>query len=312
MGRRAKVRSPGIPRNAQCIKTIDQLGNLMQAFANGSIPLLVVLGKPGLSKTQTIKKALVGKSNLYIKGRRTPITFYCDAFTYQDKPICLDDANNFIEDKLNREMLRALTETDAIRRMEWSSKTRILEEAGVPADYWTKSPVAIITNFWNGKDPIFQALESRAEFCYFAPSWDEVYRNMGTWFWDQEIYDYIYDRLDVLREPDVRIAVKAYNRKVQNLPFLPWRDVIDNYVDDACGLAVRKVMKDAKLKTPQQKVVAFQSLTGMDRATFYRRRRDIEEYMPSCKPPRILITRTAPPEEKRPAAGAFPGLEDAF
>jgi hypothetical protein len=91
----------------------------------------------------------------------------------------------------------------------------------------------------------------------------------------------------------------------------PWRDVIDNYVDDDCGLAVRKGMKDTKLKTTQQKVAAFQSLTGMDRATFYRRRRDIEEYMPPCKPPCILLTRTAPPEEKRPADGAVPGQEDA-
>ena len=164
MGRRSKVRRAGIPRNAQLITLFDQLGNLMQAFADGNIPLLVVVGGPGLSKSQIIKKALAGKSNLYIKGRRTPITFYCDAYTYQDKPICLDDANNFIENKLNREMLRALTETDAVKRMEWSSKTSILEEEGVPSFYWTTSPVAIITNYWNEKDPIFQALESRAEF----------------------------------------------------------------------------------------------------------------------------------------------------
>ena len=34
---------------------------------------------------------------------------------------------------------------------------------------------------------------------------------------DQEIYDYAWDRLDALREPDVRLFVKAYNRKKANL-----------------------------------------------------------------------------------------------
>ena len=89
----------------------------------------------------------------------------------------------------------------------------------------------------------------------------------------QEIYDYIYERLDALREPDVRIAVKAYNRKVQNLPFLPWQEVIDNYLDDDIGLAVRQIMRDTTLKTTQEKVEVFRAITGKDRATYYRETR---------------------------------------
>ena len=46
------------------------------------------------------------------------------------------------------------------------------------------------------------------------------------------------------------------------------------------------------------------SAAGRVRATFYRRLRQVRRYRPAARPPRIVLVRTAPPDEPRPADGA--------
>ena len=75
----------------------------------------------------------------------------------------------------------------------------------------------------------------------------------------------------MLREPDVRLFVKAYNRKKAGLAQMGWHDLIDTHVDDALGLAVRRLMDDRSFKSNTARADAFKTETGADRATFYRR-----------------------------------------
>ena len=63
-----------------------------------------------------------------------------------------------------------------------------------------------------------------------------MYKEVGTWFRDQEIFDYVYERLESLKAPDCRLYVKAYNRKKAGLKNLNWRRLIDDYCDDKEGL----------------------------------------------------------------------------
>ncbi len=215
--------------------------------------------------------------------------------------------NDLMSQRLCREYVNALAETDQYKRLDYGTKTKILEEEGVPKFFWTTSPVCLIVNHWNSHDPIFRGLESRAEFIFFAPDWAEVYREVGKWFWDQEIYDYVWERLDVLREPDVRLFVKAYNRKKAKLAKMTWQKVIDAYVDDELGLAVRRLIHDASFPSNTARAVAFCEKTEANRATFYRRLRQIRRYRPTAKPPRIVLGRTAPPDETRPVDGDVAG-----
>ena len=200
------------PKGATVEKTYDGLEELLRAFAGGSIPLLVIVGRSGLIKSRRVREAVKGQNVLVVRGRKSALDFYTDLYAFKDLPVILDDANDLMSQSLCREYVNALTETDQYKRLDYGTKTKILEEEGVPKFFWTTSPVCLIANQWNSHDPIFRALESRAEFIFFAPDWSEVYREVGKWFWDQEIYDYVWERLDVLKEPDVRLFVKAFNR----------------------------------------------------------------------------------------------------
>jgi hypothetical protein len=306
MGRNSNCR----PESATVETTYDGLEELLRAFAVGNIPLLVGVGRPGLGKSRRVRQAVKNQEALVVKGRKSALDFYTDLYAAKDLPVILDDANDLMSQRLCRDYVNALTETDQYKRLDYGTKTTILEEEGVPKFFWTTSPVCLIANYWNSRDPIFRALESRAEFIYFDPDWAEVYREVGKWFWDQEIYDYAWERLDVLREPDVRLFVKAHNRKKAGLAKMAWHKVIDAHVDDELGLAVRKLMDDGSYPSNTARAANFVEETGADRATFYRRLRQIRRYRPTTKPSRIVLERTAPPDEPRPADGVVSGNND--
>jgi len=183
------------PTTAHKITTYQELREFARAFANGDIPLLVVMSTPGVGKSQTIKAATEGIRTLTIKGRKSAIDFHTDSYHYQDDPVVLDDADSMLGDRLCRSYIKMLTETDQYKRIDYGTKTKILEREGVPKSFFTTSPVCILTNHWDSGDVILNAIESRAEFVHFVPAWDEVYRYIGGWFWDQEIFDYLYNRL---------------------------------------------------------------------------------------------------------------------
>ena len=303
MGRNSNRR----PEGATVEKTYDGFEELLSAFAKGGIPLLVAVGRSGLGKSRRVRSAVGNKRTLVVRGRKSALDFYTDLYAAKDLPVILDDANDLMSQRLCRDYINALTETEQYRRLDYGTKTKILEEEGVPKFFWTASPVCLIANHWNSHDPVFRALESRAEFIYFDPDWSEVYRELGKWFWDQEIYDYVWERLEVLRDPDVRLLVKAYNRKKAGLARMGWQKVIDAHVDDELGLAVRQLVDDDTFPSNAARAAAFTEKTEADRATFYRRLRQIRRYRPATKPPRIVLCLTAPPKEQRPDDGAVPG-----
>lgn len=39
-----------------------------------------------------------------------------------------------------------------------------------------------------------------------------------TWFWDQEFFDYLLEKMPLLREPDIRIVIKANDMKQAEIP----------------------------------------------------------------------------------------------
>lgn len=298
-------RSKKPPENATPLTLYSELEELLTAFAGGKIGLLIILGRPGLAKSETVKAAVQGKDALVVGGRKSPLDLYTDLYHHRDTPIVLNDADRLLEEKDGRELVRALTETSDPKQLTWGTKTRILDDEGIPRRFWTRSSVCIITNWWASDHPVFEALESRGEFVRFDPSWSEVYKQAARWFWDQEIYDYIHGRLSDLRQPDCRLLVKAANRKKAGLELMDWRRIIDEYVDDAVGLTVRRLLDDQTFLTNVARVKAFEEMTGYDRATFYRRMRDLERYRPAEKVPRLLLA------DYQPTSGPSPACREA-
>ncbi len=298
------------PSQAVRVQTYDEFQELIRAFAEGHLSLLVVLGRPGLSKSKSVAAAIEEKECLLLKGKVSDIRLYCDLYHHRDQPVICDDADRLLGDRSCRSYLKALTETDEYKRLDYNTATRVLEAGNVPRFFWTKSPVCIITNAWNSEDPIFQALESRAEFIEFAPTWAEVYRQVGTWFWDQEIFDYVWERLPMLREPDCRLFTRAWRRKQANLEHMDWQRLIDDHLDDMDSIIVSELMNDESFANNTARAKRFVESCGKDRATFYRRRAKILSYGPRENVERILLSRTSPCKTPRPEDGPLPSEDD--
>jgi hypothetical protein len=338
-----------VPGKAQKVTRYAELKELYEAYADGRINLLVVLGAPGLGKGKGLKAALEGTGGLYIKGYRTHLKFHLELYKHKDTPVAIDDADDFLNNKRLREQVKHLTETDQYKKIDYGSTTKILVEAGVPSFFFTTSSCAIICNTWDNDDPICWGIESRAEFIHFTPGWEEVYNEIGKWFWDQEIYDYLWERLPFLREPDMRLVVRAWDRKKGGLTEMPWQQVIDAHVDDKHNLLLRDLLsqatdgrkrvnkpkKESQVKTrkprvkkePQEKVERpkverkpvksmgdiqreWCDATGMDTATFYRRKAELETWGCLERPAKIKLSRSSPPVEDRPKDEYVSALDD--
>jgi hypothetical protein len=119
------------PKGAMVETTYDGLEDLLRAFGDGSISFLVVVGQPGLGKSQRVRDALKNQVTLLIKGRKSALDFYTDLYTHKDLPVILDDADDLMSQRGCLEYVKLLTETDQFKRLDYGTKTKSLEKEGV-------------------------------------------------------------------------------------------------------------------------------------------------------------------------------------
>ena len=212
-----------VPETALLIRDYARFRELGRQFAEGKIKALIVISGPGKGKSQIMKQALeaVRPTNadqfvnalnisldnilarlapgstqqpepanmspgLCIKGDCRPIKFHIKAYQHRDAPILIDDADAFLAKLDNREKVKHLAESDRYKLMSHESFAPQLIQHGVPNEFYTTSPVCILRNAWDSNDHINNAIEDRGLVVYFDPSWEEVYRYIGEWFWDQD------------------------------------------------------------------------------------------------------------------------------
>lgn len=333
------------PKSAHVVRDYATIKDIAKKFAAGEIKLLILLGGPGKGKGQIVKRAMQAQAPsiddvffqalsasldnilarlspgaapqldtpnlgpcLYIKGFVSPISFHIAAYRHRDAPICIDDADTFFADAQLREQTKHISETDKYKLLAHRTLSKELVAQGVPQEFWTKSPVCIIRNVWDSHDPISQAIESRGTGIVFEPTWAEAYAYIGEWFWDQEIYDYLWETLPQLREPDIRVVAKAYDLKVANIPGLPWQSVIDRHTADLAHILVADYLKmdirefgseEQRIEAWMAAVKARDPKAAASRATWHRYKNEIELFT-TRRPDRIVLKRASPPLEVRP------------
>jgi hypothetical protein len=283
------------------LKTYESLKETASSFANGSLPLVVLIGDPGLGKTETFKESCTGKPFLHISGNKRPFDLYVDLHRHIDQPVILDDVETLMSKDEGKVLIRQLTETTSVKTVSWGSQTRILDslDPPVPRSFYTQSPVCLITNKWRSAG-IMKAIESRAVMFDFKPSWNEAYQYAGTWFDDQEILDFVHRNLGVMKNPDLRLLVKG--RSLRNAG-LDWRALFDDCICAGGGQATRRnrqaeVRRLLELSLPmEERVHQFEDGGWGDRATFYRDKKEILATVSQVIPPRIIVptpTNTTP------------------
>jgi hypothetical protein len=337
----------GYPESAHTIRDYATLKDIAKKFAAGEIKLLILLGGPGKGKGQIVRRAMQAQAptsddvffqalsvsldnilarlspdsqpqhaapnlgpGLYVKGGISPISFHIEAYRHRDAPICIDDADDFFADARLREQTKHLSETDQYKLMAHRTLAKELVAQGVPQEFWTTSPVCLIRNVWDSGDHTTDAIESRGTVIVFEPTWAEAYAYIGEWYWDQEIYDYLWEMLPLLREPDIRLMTKAYDLKVANIPGLPWRSVIDRHAADTAHILVAEYLrKDTRqFGSEEQRIEAWITAVkardpeaAASRATWHRYKNKVEDLeFAAPRPNRIVLGRVSPPVEARP------------
>lgn len=289
--------SPG--PNFETIYTYKDFQQYIRAFAEGKFNALVLVGPPGVSKSEHISRAIQGTDVLWFQGGQlTPIQFYMDCYKGLDKPIILDDANEIMRTKIGKSLVMGLTDTRPLKTVEYKSSTKILEEFGVPRSFGTTSRVCYISNSWMSSSPESKALEDRAHLVCFKPPAKEVHLYVQSWFSDQEVYDYIGKYLHLIDKPSCRLYITARELKEAGMD---WKRYLETKCIDTSRQLVQNLQTDSSCRTEGDRINKFVQITGLKRATYFNYKKALVSNQQMVKipkqerlPPNLKVKGIAP------------------
>lgn len=282
MGRRA--RRPAIPREVIPLTTYAQLDLYLAKFAAGELGLVLLLGRHGTGKSESVKHALgfcaesaeleqSAKGVLYVEGHMQPFGLYRHLWAHREQPIVLDDLDKLYADPMCVQLLNPLCNTERTKRITWLSNTT-LNAPGVPASFSTSSNVILIANEWRTLNPNVRALEDRAIILHFNPPKAEVHRRVGEWFRDDVIYRFIEGILPLVTEISMRHYCKGSQLRRAGLS--DWQtSLLQMVLPDARLACVAALHAEQALQTEEQRVQRFIATTGCGRATYFRMKAEL-------------------------------------
>ena len=283
---RAEPPSDGAVR----IATYDGLDRYVRAFAAGKFNLIVLVGAPGLQKSRVVREAV--PDACWIEGHATPLGIYMRLWEHRDEPVVIDDVDGLYADKGAVRLLKGLCQTERRKTVAWESSTKILTDAGIPRRFTTASQVLIIANAWKSLNVHVAALEDRGHLLHFEPDVLEVHTRTASWFWDQEIFDWIATRLHLIERPSMRIYRAAWELKSAGMD---WRGQLLSRWLSGARLLVARLQADPSFATEEDRVKAFVEQGGGCRATYFNHSRRLK---PPLGVPTIALANTTPPQEE--------------
>ena len=272
------------------ISDYEQLSEIAASFSEGKLDRLLIVGTPGLFKTETIRRSM-NPGYLYLRGRSSPISLYEELCRGVGRPVVIDDCEVMMGDKNAQEILRDLLETSDVKTITWRTQSHVLKEKKLPTFFTTISPCCIIAN-GIGKGRVWDAILSRVKVFHFEPTWEQVLDYMENWFPDKEILELARSNQQELGTPDGRRLVNAADLKNAGLKNVDWQNHLraevtlsrqsiqeENQVFDF----LRTLLLDESLQ-PKERVELFCDETKRSRASFFRyQKKLIEEGLVSTK-----------------------------
>lgn len=277
------------PEHAITVETYKQLAEYIQAFAEGHLNLLLVIGRAGLQKTRMIREALGQRSVCWLEGNGTPFAIYCELWRHRDEPVVIDDIDAIYHDKAAVRLLKCVCQTDEYKTVAWHSDAKTLKRDSIPRSFRTRSHVAIIANRWRTLNANIQAIEDRGHVIFFDPTPLEVHERVAEWFWDQQIFDFIGLHLHLMTRPSMRYYVLAYEKKRAGLD---WRTALLQRFVSGTARIVANLLADPSYASEEDRVRAFTTVTGNTRSTYFRLK---AELYAQVQPPVITLAKSLPP-----------------
>jgi hypothetical protein len=247
------------------LTTYVELERIVEAFAQGHLELLILIGSHGLGKSRVVRKALAGRA-CWLEGNLSVFGLYCKLWQHRHRPFVLDDVDGWYAQRDGVRLLKCLTQSEAHKSVSWHTDAPTLRQKEIPQEFRTSSRVAIIANEWQTLDRNVAALQDRGHVVFFEPSPLEVHRHAATWFWDQEIFDFVQERLHCIAEASLRHYLAAWELKEAGLD---WRQLLLNRCLTGKALLVAQLKADPRYTSEAQRVCAFVDAGGGSRATYF-------------------------------------------
>lgn len=194
---------------AAVITTYDEFKRLVGKFVEGSINFLLVEANPGLGKSWLAQTILDGGGLFLDNASLSPVGLFAALHAHKDKPVVLSDVDEILRSPEGRRLLAALTDTRELKVVEWAKQNRLLDAAGCPKAFETRSNVLLISNDIEGLRRRIPAILSRATYRRFAPGKQEVREAAALWFDDPEVFRLWSLALPFIESPDLRALKKA-------------------------------------------------------------------------------------------------------
>ncbi len=126
------------PQGAIRLSCYQKLEQFVQAFANGHLNLLFLLGPPGVQKSRLVQAA-VGSQAAWIDGSVTPFGLYRELYRNRDELVVLDDVDGLYRDRAALRLLKCVCQTEPVKRVAWYSDAATLRREGIPCSFQTRS-----------------------------------------------------------------------------------------------------------------------------------------------------------------------------
>ncbi len=287
------ARSGEPPQGAIVLRTYRELDQFVEAFAEGLLNLLLIIGRPGVQKSQAVKAA-VGRRACWIEGSATAFGLYAQLYRHRDRPVVIDDVDGLFADRAAVRLLKCLCQTEPRKRLGWYSAATAGDDQGIPSSFETTSRVAILANELRALNVNVSAMLDRGHVVLFNPSAREVHLRTAGWFWDQEVFDFIGRSLHLADPLSMRDYALAWELKRAEMDYKSW--LLTRWGMTGTRLLVAKLKADPSLNTEAKRVRAFIEQGGGCRATYYNHAKRLGQ--PLKLPDIWLHTR---PPEGRPA-----------
>ena len=297
--------SAKMPPHALRLSTYAELEAYVRAFAAGHLHLLLLFGPPGVGKSRCLRHALDSRAG-WLSGQATPLGIYLQAYEHRNQPLVLDDVDGLYADRSGVRLLKALCQSEPVKTLGWHTATPILELRDVPQQFTTTSQVALIGNDWKTLNADVAALEDRGHVLVFEPTALEVHRQAASWFWDQQIFDFVAAQLHSMAQHSLRTYRQAHELKQAGLD---WRRTVLNRCLTGPALLVARLKADRTFTSEAARVRAFVAAGGGCRATYFHHARKLR---PPGHVPKITLANSAPPAAETPTLGHLDELRQRF
>lgn len=230
------------------------------------LSFLIIIGGAGLSKSFSFRKALKGDECLWVETTASAAGLYCRLYQHVDRPVVIDDVDGLFGDKQAVSLMKSLCQTDEVKHLGWGKLNAYMREEAIPNTFATKSRVAILANKMESIEENLAAVLDRAFVVNFAPSVQEVHREVGTWFKDKEIYNFIGENLKSITTPSMRYYKKSQQLKGVGSDWKSW--LLEVWGEDPKMTLIAKVLNDPSLKNSKAREAKFAELGGGTRNTY--------------------------------------------